>query len=71
MKLGAAALPSILQYLKNHKGGMNVMLLLQDIVKESPYTPEQIKGTAFAKYNVSDYRQAWLNWGTTKGYLQP
>ena len=70
VSLGTEALPAILNYLRNKKGGMNIMLLLSDITKESPYTPEQIKGTAFAKYNVNDYRQAWINWGINKQYIQ-
>ena len=71
IKLGTAALPAILTHLRNEGGGMNVMLLLSDITKESPYTPEQIRGTSFAKYKVSDYRQAWITWGIAKKYITP
>ncbi len=67
MVIGERALPYILTHLKEENGGMNVMLLLTDITHEQPeYNPEPIGDTKIAKYDVSAYREAWLQWGRTK-----
>jgi|ERR1035437_4667825 hypothetical protein len=60
---GKDILPDILKYLRDYQGGMNVMLLLWKITKTSPYKPEKINGTAFAGFDVSAARQAWIEWG--------
>lgn len=69
---GEAALPAILEYLRDNHSGMNVILLLDDIVKDTQaiYNPEPIEGTAFAKYSVKDCVAAWLAWGRQKNYIK-
>ena len=68
VKLGEEALPDILEYLRGN-GGMNIILLLEDITKTSPYEPEKIGETGFVGYKVSDCVDAWLKWGLKKGYI--
>jgi hypothetical protein len=70
VKQGEAALPAILEYLRDYGGGMNIVLLLTDIAKTSPYQPEPVGTTGIAKYAVKDCRQAWLDWGIEKGYIK-
>lgn len=70
MEEGRKAIPSILNYLKKEKAGMNIILLLQDITQTSPYEPEIIAGTGFAKYTVNDCRQAWLAWGIKNNFCE-
>jgi hypothetical protein len=60
---GKIILPDILKYLKDNQSGMNIILLLQDIVKLSPYQPEEMGETGFGEYIVADARKAWINWG--------
>ena len=66
---GKKIVPDILIYLRDNEGGMNTMLLLWDILKMSPYQPEQIKNDEgelidmIAGFKVSDASQAWINWG--------
>jgi hypothetical protein len=72
MQYGRTALPGIFRGMYNKRvnnrySSMAVMLLLMDIVKESPYEPEVEGG--FAKYTVADADDAWLNWGYKHGYL--
>lgn len=66
---GNDIVPDILEYLRDKDKGMNVMILLWDITKVSPYTPEKIEGTAFAGFNVSEARQAWIKWGIENKYI--
>ena len=68
---GKEILPDILKYLKDNKSGMNIILLLQDIVKVSPYQPEEIVETRFAGYIVADARKAWIDWGVKEGLIKP
>ena len=70
IKQGKAALPAILEYLRDNGCGMNIVLLLTDIAKTSPYTPEAGGATGIAKYAVKECRQAWLDWGMEKGYIK-
>lgn len=65
---GMKAVPEILEFMKNGHRGMNVMLLLWDITKETPYQPEQSGG--FAKFNVKECSEAWLDWGRKKGFTK-
>jgi hypothetical protein len=72
MQYGRMALPGIFQWMYNKRvnhcySSMAVMLLLMDIVKESPYKPEVEGG--FAKYTVADADDAWLAWGYEHGHL--
>jgi hypothetical protein len=69
MKYGEKALPDILEYLRQKKGGMNIVLLLEDITHTSPYEPEKIGETGFVGYKVGDCIDAWLKWGIKKGYI--
>ena len=69
MKYGEEALPDILEYLREKKGGMNIILLLEDITHISPYEPEKIGKMGFVGYKVSDCVNAWLKWGFKKGYI--
>lgn len=59
--LGQQALPDILEYLRDHNGGMNVIMLLNDLTGEHPYIPVVEDG--FAKTHVPSAREAWLKWG--------
>jgi hypothetical protein len=70
IKQGEAALPAILEYLRDNGCGMNIVLLLTDIAKTSPYIPEPVGATGIAKYAVKECRQAWLDWGMEKGYIK-
>jgi len=69
IKQGEEALPDILEYLREKGGGMNIILLLEDITKTSPYKPEKIGETGFVGYKVSDCVDAWLKWGFKRGYI--
>lgn len=60
MKLGRAALPAILEYLKDNPG-MNIQGLLMDIVGEPPLKP--VREGGFVKYDVGAGAEAWLDWG--------
>ena len=71
---GKDIVPDILKYLRDENGGMSVMLLLWDILKISPYQPEEIKNDSevvkgFAGFKVSDARQAWLDWGARENLI--
>jgi hypothetical protein len=68
IKHGEKALPDILKYLRKN-GGMNIILLLEDITKTSPYEPKKIGETGFVAYKVSNCVDAWLKWGVKKGYI--
>ncbi len=59
---GKEILPDILKYLKDNKSGMNIILLLQDITKTSPYQPDKIE-EGITGYVVADARKAWIDWG--------
>lgn len=59
--LGERAVPAILEYLSRNNGGMSVILLLEDILKLSPYSPVKVGG--FMAYDVAGCRDAWLHWG--------
>lgn len=65
MTKGQDILPDILIYLKNNNGGMNIMMLLWDILKTSPYQPEKLV-EEFATFNVSKAKDAWIKWGQDK-----
>lgn len=76
ISFGEDAVPHILFYLKNNDGaGMNVMMLLTDILNFSPYTPEkltddkgeEIKG--FVAFSVAEYKQAWIEWGEKNKFI--
>lgn len=69
VKQSVLALPAILEYLRDHNVGMNIILLLEDITKTSPYKPEPIKGTEFVGYKVKDCVDMWLKWGVEQGYI--
>ena len=65
---GHDIVPDILNYLRDNDGGMNIILLLTDILKISPYKPEQVKSkngesTGFVGFDVGEAAQAWINWG--------
>lgn len=66
---GTDIIPDILAYLNNDNQGMNIIMLLEDLVQEHPYRPEQIDGIGFVSYNVSEARNAWLQWGKNKKML--
>ena len=73
ISLDKEAVPVILEYMRDyHKdnmcAGMSVVLLLMDIVKESPYTPTDT-GTGFVSYTVKDCEQTWIDWGIKNGYI--
>jgi hypothetical protein len=75
--LGDAALPAILEHLRDKDGGMNVILLLEDITKDksymvghSPYTPSMTAVPGFAAYKVTDCRTAWIEWGKRYKYIK-
>lgn len=70
MEAGEEGIPAILRYLGGGHGGMNIMLLLMDQVKEHPYKPEPVAGGHMAAYTVGDAKEAWLAWGLEKGYLE-
>jgi hypothetical protein len=69
IELGKEALPSILEYLRSEKGGMSIILLLQDITHESPYKPDTESTPGITKYTVETCVEAWLAWGKVKGYI--
>jgi hypothetical protein len=73
IKQGRSIVPDIFLYLKeNDDAGMNVMMLLTDILKSSPYVPEPIKNQDgkeipnFVGYNVHEYKKSWLDWAKAK-----
>jgi len=72
---GNNIIPDILKYLRDNDGGMNVMLLLWDILKFSPYQPEEIKNDKgeiikeFVGFKVPEARQAWLDWGVKENLI--
>jgi len=74
MAMGKDIVPDILKYLqKSELAGMSVMLLLWDILKISPYTPEdragEDKGGFALSFNVKKAKRAWLAWGIKEGYI--
>ena len=75
ISFGEDAVPHILFYLKNNRGGMNVMMLLTDILEFSPYTHEKItddKGEeikGFVAFSVAEYKQAWIEWGEKTKFI--
>ena len=71
---GESIVPDVLKYLRDNDGGMSIMLLLWDILKISPYQPEQVKNdkgenTGMAGFKVAEARQAWLEWGAKKNLI--
>lgn len=64
-------LPDILKYLKDNPkdAGMSIILLLQDITKESPYQPESVAGGMMMSYKVKDTIKVWIDWGKKKGLI--
>lgn len=67
---GEAALPAILEYLQEKGGGMNIILLLEDISHALAYEPETIVQGALVGYNVEKCVKAWVNWGKKKKYIK-
>lgn len=66
---GNDIVPDILNYLRDNDGGMNIILLLMDILKFSPYQPESMDG--MAAYSVLDTATAWINWGIENNLISP
>jgi len=66
--LGDKALPAILEYLRDKGGGMNIVLLLQDITQTSPYKP--LVGPHFVGYKVDDCIKSWLQWGKKNKHIK-
>lgn len=71
---GDVIVPAILAYLRDNNGGMNIMMLLWDILKTSPYEPEKVsteKGEVLgmAAFDVARARQAWLDWGRERNLI--
>ena len=54
---GKDIVPDILKYLREHGSGMSVMLLLWDILKISPYQPEEIGVGGLGGFKVADARK--------------
>lgn len=69
MALGDKALPDIFKYMQGNPCGMNVILLLEDITKTSPYHPEAV-APGFVGYKVKDGVSAWLEWGKRNNYIK-
>lgn len=66
---GTEIIPDILSYLNDNNQGMNIIMLLEDLIQEHPYKPEQIDGIGFVSYNVAEARKSWLEWGKNKKLL--
>jgi len=72
---GEKIVPAVLTYLRDVNGGMNIMLLLWDILKTTPYHPKQVKNDkgevvpGFAAFNVHAAARAWINWGIEQGLI--
>jgi len=66
---GEEAIPYILEYLRAHESGMNIVMLLMDITKEYPYKPEKLKDSDFHAFNVKDCVDTWIRWGVKKKYI--
>lgn len=54
-------IPDILYYLEEYHGGMHVMMLLMHITGERPYKP-----AVHGHWNVTQCREAWIQWGKQK-----
>jgi hypothetical protein len=67
--LGEKALPAILEYLRDNHAGMNIVLLLEDIAKTSPYKPEAV-APGMVGYQVKDCAISWLEWGKQNNYIK-
>ena len=68
MALDKIILPHVFKYLEKNGGGMNLLMLLQDLTKEEPkYEPK--KQGAFVKYDVEAYQNAWLEYGREHKYI--
>lgn len=65
------AVTVILEYLRDHSAGMNIIMLLQDITGQHTYAAKEIGGTGFVAYDVRACRVAWLIWGVKEGKLPP
>lgn len=70
---GKDIVPDILNYLRNEKNtGMSIMLLLDDILKISPYKPDKVgENTGFFAFDVNTAKKAWIDWGIENNLIEP
>lgn len=65
------AIPAVLEYLRDGKGGMAEMTLLSAMLPDAnPYQPEDV-GAGFVGYKVQEAVDAWVKWGIANKWIIP
>ena len=63
------AIPAVLEYLRDGKGGMAEMTLLSFMLPDAnPYQPEDV-GAGFVGYKVQEAVDAWVKWGIANKWI--
>ncbi len=66
---GEKIIPDIISYLKRNNSGMSIVILLEDILKTSPYNPTKTN-KGYDLYDVEECKKAWIEWGEKNLVIQ-
>lgn len=57
---GKDIVPDLIQYLKREDAGMNIIMLLEEITGQKPYSPKEVYYGMIA-YSVQECKNKWIN----------